>query len=84
MSELDEFEQTMKVRKILTSTKTSILTPNLGKGFHLMCSYHRFQFIAKVIEYMVYFYRSAIIHKEESATETFSVFVSALFRAASR
>ena len=54
MSELDEFEQTMKVRKILTSTKTSILTPNLGKGFHLMCSYHRFQFIAKVIEYMVY------------------------------
>lgn len=31
-----------------------------------------------------FFYRSAIIHKEESATETFSVFVSALFRAASR
>ncbi len=54
MSELDEFEQTMNVRKILTSTKTSILTPNLGKGYHLMCSYHRFQFIAKVIEYMVY------------------------------
>lgn len=42
----------MKVRKTLTSTKTSILTPNIGKGIHLMCSYHRFHFIAKVIEYM--------------------------------
>lgn len=54
MSEYEEFEQILKVRKTLTSTKTSILTPNLGKGFHLMCSYHRFHFIAKVIEYMVY------------------------------
>lgn len=50
------YEKVIKAKKIrdkLTETTTNIITPNLGKGFHLISSYYRFQFIAKVIEYMV-------------------------------
>lgn len=54
MSEFDKIKKAIKIRNILTDTQTTLLTPNLGKGFHLRSSYYRFQFISKVIEYMVY------------------------------
>ena len=46
-----------------TDTNTDLLTPHLGNGSHLVKSYHRVQFIAKVIEYMVYLSSSYGIEK---------------------
>ena len=60
MSTIDDICKNDELVESLTTTKTNLLTPHLGKGFHLIKSYYRIQFIAKVIEYMVYlasFYR---------------------------
>lgn len=50
----DEVIKAKKIREFLVDTTTDIITPNLGNGFHLRSSFHRFQFIAKVLEYMAY------------------------------
>ena len=51
---IDDIRKNDELIELLTTTKTDLLTPHLGKGNHLINSYHRIQFIAKVIEYMVY------------------------------
>lgn len=54
MSTIEDIRKDDELAELLTTTKTDLLTPHLGKGNHLTKSYHRIQFIAKVIEYMVY------------------------------
>lgn len=51
-----DIEEYLRLRNLLTSTSTTILTPNLGKWWHrhLFYSYLRFLFIAKVIDYLAY------------------------------
>lgn len=51
---IDDIRKNDKLVELLTTPKTDLLTPHLGKGNHLINSYYRIQFIAKVIEYMVY------------------------------
>ena len=53
MIDSDDIKNAQERKKLLTETSTNILTPNLGKGFHFLSAYHRIQFIAKVIEYLV-------------------------------
>ena len=50
----EEIKKLKNTKQILTNTETDIVTPNLGKGFHYISSFHRIQFIAKTLEYMVY------------------------------
>lgn len=60
---MGEIEDIQKNKKKLTNTNTDLLTPHLGNGSHLIASYHRVQFIAKVIEYMVYMHSIRGIEK---------------------
>lgn len=60
---MGKIEDIHKNKELLTDTNTDLLTPLLGNGSHLVKSYHRVQFIAKVIEYMVYLSYSYGIEK---------------------
>ena len=54
MVTIDDIRKNDELENILTTTHTNLLTPHLGKGSHLIKSYYRVLFIAKVIEYMVH------------------------------
>lgn len=48
----DDLDKYLKLRELFTNTKSSIITPFLGKWNHLNNAYLRIKFISKVIDYL--------------------------------
>ena len=66
----DDYTKYLELRKLLTKTSTNIITPNLGKGNHLLSTYLRVAFIAKTIDYLANMSTFSKIEKVEGSVIT--------------